>query len=77
MKLLAWRGRVRSFVGIDTRGVCIRQPTLSSLAAGIDSEAEVLLFPGTQLEVIDVATIAPGLYQVHLKEIAVPMQLFK
>jgi len=57
---------IEAFSGIDVQRFSM-----------LDSEAEVLLFPGTQLEVIDVATIAPGLYQVHLKEIAVPMQLFK
>ena len=41
------------------------------------SEAEVLLFPGTKLEVVDVATMAPGLFQVHLREVTVPIQPFK
>eukprot|EP00966_Prymnesium_polylepis_P334898 7390250-Prymnesium_polylepis.2 len=41
----------------------------------VDSEAEVLLFPGTKLEVLGVANIAPGLFQVHLKEVVVPVQL--
>jgi len=39
----------------------------------VNSEAEVLLFPGTKLEVVDVANIAPGLFQVHLKEMKVPV----
>ena len=43
----------------------------------VGSEAEVLLFPGTKLEVVDVATMAPGLFQVHLREVTVPIQLFK
>ena len=43
----------------------------------VQSEAEVLLFPGTKLEVVDVADMGHGLYQVHLKEVAVPVQLFK
>lgn len=43
----------------------------------VDSEAEVLLFPGTKLEVLGVANIAPGLFQVHLKEVVVPVQLIK
>ena len=43
----------------------------------VDAEAEVLLFPGTKLEVVDVAMIAPGLFQVHLKELNVPVQLVK
>ena len=43
----------------------------------VRSEAEVLLFPGTKLEVVGVAAMAPGLYQVHLKEMTVPVQLIK
>ena len=43
----------------------------------VQSEAEVLLFPGTKLEVVDVADMGHGLYQVHLKEVTVPVQLFK
>ena len=43
----------------------------------VDAEAEVLLFPGTKLEVVDVANIAPGLFQVHLKEMKLPVQLVK
>ena len=43
----------------------------------VDSEAEVLLFPGTKLEVVDVADMGHGLFQVHLKEVKVPVQLMK
>ena len=43
----------------------------------VHSEAEVLLYPGTKLEVVDVADMGHGLYQVHLKEVTVPVQLFK
>ena len=43
----------------------------------IDSEAEVLLFPGTKLEVVDVADMGHGLFQVHLQEVQLPVQLFK
>jgi len=43
----------------------------------VDSEAEVLLFPGMKLEVVDVATMGHGLYQVHLREVKVPVHLFK
>ena len=43
-----------------------------------DEEAEVLLFPGTKLEVVDVAMMGDGpLFQVHLKEVVTPMALFK
>ena len=43
----------------------------------VHSEAEVLLFPGTKLEVVDVADMGHGLFQVHLREMTVPVQLFK
>ena len=43
----------------------------------IESEAEVLLFPGTKFEVVDATEMAPGLFQVHLREVKVPMQLIK
>ena len=43
----------------------------------VDSEAEVLLFPGTKLEVVDVADMGHGLFQVHLREVKVPVQLIK
>ena len=37
----------------------------------VGSEAEVLLFPGTKLEVVDVADMGHGLFQVHLREVKV------
>ena len=43
----------------------------------VQSEAEVLLFPGTRLEVVDVAQMGRGLFQVHMREVSVPVQLFK
>ena len=43
----------------------------------VQSEAEVLIFPGTKLELVDIADMGHGLYQVHLKEVAVPVKLFK
>ena len=43
----------------------------------IASEAEVLLFPGTKLEVVDVANMGNGLHQVHLREVVMPVQLLK
>ena len=36
---------------------------------------QVLLFPGTKLEVVDVANMGHGLFQVHLKEVKVPVLL--
>ena len=44
---------------------------------GAASEAEVLLYPGTKLKVIDTMDMGAGLFQVHLKEVAVPIQLIK
>ena len=44
---------------------------------GDQTEAEVLLFPGTKFEVVDATEMAPGLFQVHLREVKVPMQLIK
>ena len=41
------------------------------------SEAEVLLFPGTKLKVEGSMEMAPGLFQVHLKQVEVPVQLIK
>jgi hypothetical protein len=43
----------------------------------VEAEAEVLLFPGTKLEVVDVSDMGHGLFQVHLKEVPVPVQLMK
>jgi len=40
-------------------------------------EAEVLLYPGTQLEVVDSMDMGHGLFQVHLRELEVPVQLIK
>lgn len=44
---------------------------------GQESEAEVLLYPGTKLQVVGTAELGAGLFQVHLKEVAVPVQLIK
>ena len=38
-------------------------------------EAEVLLYPGTKLAVIDTMDTGNGLFMVHLKEIALPVSL--
>lgn len=48
-----------------------------SIFQGATSEAEVLLFPGTKLRVIDSMDMGNGLYQVHLQEVAVPVKLVK
>lgn len=48
-----------------------------SVYQGEDSEAEVLLFPGTKLRVVDAMDMGQGLYQVHLQEVKVPVNLLK
>ena len=45
---------------------------MSTLSAFAEEEAEVLLFPGTVLEVISSMEMGTGLYQVHLREITLP-----
>jgi hypothetical protein len=47
-----------------------------SIYQGEASEAEVLLFPGTKLRVVDSTDLGNELFQVHLREIAVPVHLF-
>ena len=44
---------------------------------GETSEAEVLLFPGTKLKVVDVMDMGNGLTQVHMREVKVPVELIK
>jgi len=46
-----------------------------SALQGQASEAEVLLYPGTKLQVIGSMEMGQGLFQVHLREVEVPMQL--
>ena len=41
------------------------------------SEAEVLLYPGTKLKVIDTMEMGGGLFMVHLEEVNVPVQLIQ
>ena len=41
------------------------------------SEAEVLLYPGTKLKVIDTMEMGGGLFMVHLEEMVVPVQLIQ
>lgn len=48
-----------------------------SVYQGESGEAEVLLFPGTKLKVVDAMDMGGGLYQVHLKEVSVPVKLMK
>jgi len=48
-----------------------------SVYQGGASEAEVLLFPGTKLKVVDAMDMGGGLYQVHLREVSVPVKLLK
>ena len=43
----------------------------------VDSEEEVLLFPGTKLKVVSAAYQGSGLYQVHLREVKLPVQSIK
>jgi hypothetical protein len=44
---------------------------------GTASEAEVLIFPGTKLVVVDSMDMGNSLFQVHLREVSVPIQFFK
>ena len=39
------------------------------------SEAEVLLYPGIKLKVVDSMDMGGGLFMVHLQEMDVPVQL--
>ena len=47
-----------------------------SIFDGGATEAEVLLFPGTKLTVVDTMEMGGGLFQVHLRELPTP-QLMK
>ncbi|NDD31676.1 MAG: hypothetical protein EB084_25790, partial [Proteobacteria bacterium] len=44
---------------------------------GVASEAEVLLYPGTKLKVIDAMEMGGGLFQVHLREVPLTVAVFK
>ena len=44
-----------------------------SMFQGEKSEAEVLLFPGTKLRVLDSMAMGSGLFMVHLEEVEVPI----
>jgi len=66
---------VRTVFNIQvSSGVDIRK---YSVYQGENSEAEVLLFPGTKLKVIDSMDMGHGLHQVHLKEVTLPTPLMK
>ena len=39
--------------------------------------SQVLLFPGTKLEVVDHTPLGHGLVQIHLREVPVGMDLIK
>ena len=72
--------RKPAFLG--TEGV--RTQFLNEVDAGVDlehysifpGEAEVLLYPGTKLLVVDVTDLGSSLFQVHLRQLPVPVQLF-
>ena len=66
---------VRTVFNIQVkRGVDI---TRYSIFQGDDSEAEVLLFPGTKFRVVDSMDMGSGLMMVHLEEIELPTELMK
>jgi hypothetical protein len=48
-----------------------------SIFQGDESEAEVLLFPGTKLRVVDSMDMGSGLKMVHVEEIELPTELIK
>ena len=48
-----------------------------SIFQGEDSEAEVLIYPGTKLRVVDSMDMGGGLFMVHLEEIEIPTELMK
>ena len=44
---------------------------------GEESEAEVLLYPGTKLKVVGSMEMGGGLFQVHLREVPLTVAVFK
>ena len=71
---------------LGTTGV--RTVFMIEIASGVDieryssfqeeaSEAEVLLFPGTKLKVVDGMDMGNGLTQVHLREVKIPVSMIK
>eukprot|EP00928_Gymnodinium_smaydae_P087288 TRINITY_DN71567_c0_g1_i1.p1 TRINITY_DN71567_c0_g1~~TRINITY_DN71567_c0_g1_i1.p1 ORF type:complete len:469 (+),score=126.74 TRINITY_DN71567_c0_g1_i1:36-1409(+) len=51
--------------------------TRYSIFQGPESEAEVLLYPGTKFRVVDQMDMGHKLYQIHLQEVPVPVKLMK
>ena len=50
-----------------TPSVCTLLTVACDWYAGAGKEAEVVLFPGTKLEVVDTVDMGNGLFQVHLR----------
>ena len=48
-----------------------------SIFQGEANEAEVLIYPGTKLRVVDSMDMSSGLFMVHLEEIEIPTELMK
>jgi hypothetical protein len=48
-----------------------------SMFQGSASEAEVLLYPGTKLKVVDAMDMGSGLHMIHLEQVHVPVELMK
>ena len=48
-----------------------------SIFQGDASEAEVLLYPGTKLKVVDAMDMGSGLHMIHLEQVHVPVELMK
>jgi hypothetical protein len=48
-----------------------------SMFQGGASEAEVLLYPGTKLKVVDAMDMGSGLHMIHLEQMHVPVELMK
>jgi hypothetical protein len=48
-----------------------------SIFQGEANEAEVLIFPGTKLRVVDSMDMGSGLFMVHLEEMEIPTELMK
>ena len=48
-----------------------------SMFQGEAAEAEVLIFPGTKLRVVDSMDMGSGLFMVHLEEIEIPIELMQ
>ena len=48
-----------------------------SIFEGEANEAEVLIYPGTKLRVVDSMDMGGGLFMVHLEELEIPTELMK